>query len=105
MRVRPRKREATLYSLFGLPPGSSPEQLHEAYLRLAWELHPDRNDGADAGFSALTAAWAVLRDRERRRQYDLQLQLAGGQCAVCKGTGYAWRGRVCLGCEGSGVAK
>jgi curved DNA-binding protein CbpA len=103
--VRPKKREATLYSLFGLPPGSTAEELHEAYLKLAFTLHPDRNGGADAGFSALTAAWAVLKDKARRRQYDLQLKLAGGQCSQCEGTGYAWRGRACLPCEGTGVAK
>jgi DnaJ-class molecular chaperone len=85
-----------------MPPGSSPEQLHGRYLTLAFQLHPDRNDGVDSGFSALTAAWAVLKDAKRRKQYDLQLALAGDQCLVCQGTGYAWGSRLCAKCEGTG---
>lgn len=97
------KPQPTLYALLGARPGDPTEDIHKLYLNLAYQLHPDRNGGADAGFSALTQAWAVLRDRDRRRQYDLQLKLAGNQCAQCRGTGYAWRGRACLACEGTGA--
>ena len=105
MKVKPKTRPITLYQLLGVRPGDETEVIHKRYLDLAYTLHPDRNDGVDNGFSALTEAWSVLRDKARRRQYDLQLALAGGQCAACKGTGYAWRGRACLPCEGTGVAR
>ncbi len=105
MKIKPKPQpQPSLYQLLGMPPGSSPEQLHDRYLTLAFQLHPDRNGGADAGFSALTAAWAVLKDAQRRRQYDLQLALDGRNCVICKGTGYAWRGRACVKCEGTGRA-
>lgn len=97
-------KQPTLYQLLGMPPGSSPEQLHDRYLTLAFQLHPDRNGGADAGFSALTAAWAVLKDAKQRRRYDLQLALDGRNCPVCKGTGYVWGSRLCAKCEGMGRA-
>jgi hypothetical protein len=68
------------YELLGLEPGASTEAIKEAYREIARIYHPDSNfyDDiiADAGpddsavFKAITAAYQVLVNEEKRRAYD-----------------------------------
>lgn len=94
----------TLYAVLGMPPGLPTDALHQRYLELAFELHPDRN-GDEEKFKELTAAWAMLKDPARRRQYDAQLRLAGGQCKACLGAGLSWGTRPCRTCNGTGQER
>ncbi len=61
-----------LYSVLGLAPGASQEQIEAAYRRLARQYHPDINPAPEAvtRMQAINNAFAVLRDPERREQYD-----------------------------------
>ena len=45
--------------LLQVSPNASPEEIRDAYLRLATELHPDRG-GSDARLAALTEARDLL---------------------------------------------
>jgi curved DNA-binding protein CbpA len=70
------------YSLLGVHPSASKTTIHEAYKKLALELHPDRNKNqfATAAFQRLSAAWEILREDGRRREYDAWLfELGGGR--------------------------
>jgi DnaJ-class molecular chaperone len=52
---------------------ASSEQIKEAYRRLAFEYHPDRNTKdpqAAEKMKAINEAYAVLSNPEKRRQYD-----------------------------------
>lgn len=62
----------TLYDLFGLDAGCSPEQLRVAYRTMARRLHPDvaELDDGGAAMARLNEAWRVLSDPDRRRMYD-----------------------------------
>jgi len=75
---------ATHYELLGVAAGSAPEEIRLAYLRKARENHPDKLAGADpvrlrerqSAMVAINAAWFVLRDPDRRRLYDQELERA-----------------------------
>jgi curved DNA-binding protein len=60
------------YETLGVPRGASTEEIRGAYRRLARENHPDVSKDPDAGrrFSEIAEAYEVLRDPEKREQYD-----------------------------------
>jgi curved DNA-binding protein CbpA len=60
------------YEVMQISPNADPDTVHRVYRLLAQRLHPDnRETGNDAQFRALTAAYEVLCDPERRAQYDV----------------------------------
>lgn len=62
------------YKILGVSKSASPEEIKRAYRKLALKYHPDHNKGdvsAEARFKDLNEAYAVLRDPEKRKQYDL----------------------------------
>lgn len=62
------------YRILGVDKSASPEQIKKAYRKLALKYHPDHNEGdksAEAKFKDLNEAYAVLRDPEKKQQYDM----------------------------------
>ena len=62
------------YGILGVPPTATQDEIREAYRRLAFEWHPDRNphqrEQAHARFLDLGEAYAVLKDGRQRLDYD-----------------------------------
>lgn len=60
------------YQVLGVARDAASEEIKRAYRKLAQKLHPDRNKEADAAerFSKVSEAYEVLKDPEKRQQYD-----------------------------------
>ena len=66
-------RMVDLYAQLGVARGASEADIKKAYRKLAKELHPDRNKDnpkASERFSAVTRAYDILTDKDKRAQYD-----------------------------------
>lgn len=60
------------YEVLGVARGAGREEIQRAYRRLARRHHPDvsTEPGAEERFKEITAAYRVLADPKRRREYD-----------------------------------
>lgn len=62
-----------LYQALGVPRGASPDEIRSAFRERAKLYHPDvGSDADDARFRTLREAYDVLRDPQRRLQYDAE---------------------------------
>ena len=64
---------ADYYSVLGVARGAQDDEIKKAYRKLAMQYHPDRNGGsaeAEERFKAITEAYDVLRDPQKRAAYD-----------------------------------
>jgi len=62
-----------LYGILGVSRGADDREIKAAYRKLARKYHPDVNPGnpsAEQKFKELQAAYAILSDHDKRRQYD-----------------------------------
>lgn len=61
------------YQTLGIPRNADEATIKKAYRRLAKEFHPDRNadkPNASARFAAISAAYELLKDADKRARYD-----------------------------------
>ena len=61
------------YDILGIPKGASDGEIKKAFKKKAMEFHPDHNDNdpkAEDKFKKVNEAYAVLKDKDKRRQYD-----------------------------------
>ena len=64
---------ADLYETLGVARDATDDDIKKAYRKLAMQWHPDRNNGskeAEEQFKAITEAYDVLKDPQKRGAYD-----------------------------------
>ena len=62
------------YETLGVSKNATADEIKKAYRTLAFKYHPDRNQGnaeAEEKFKQISAAYDVLGDESKRRQYDM----------------------------------
>lgn len=65
--------ETDYYKILGIGKTASDTEIKKAYRKLAMKYHPDKTKGdknAEETFKKVSEAYAVLSDKEKRKQYD-----------------------------------
>ncbi len=58
------------YAILGVQKNASPEEIKQAFRKKAHEHHPDKGGGDDLKFKEVNEAYQVLKDPQKRQQYD-----------------------------------
>ena len=61
------------YSILGVKKEASAAEIKKAYRKLAMKYHPDHTKGdksAEEKFKKISEAYAVLSDKDKRKEYD-----------------------------------
>ena len=61
------------YEILGVQKSAAEDDIKKAYRKLALKYHPDRNPGnkaAEEQFKGINEAYAVLSDKDKRKEYD-----------------------------------
>eukprot|EP00929_Paragymnodinium_shiwhaense_P091839 TRINITY_DN51730_c0_g1_i1.p1 TRINITY_DN51730_c0_g1~~TRINITY_DN51730_c0_g1_i1.p1 ORF type:complete len:321 (+),score=73.88 TRINITY_DN51730_c0_g1_i1:72-1034(+) len=88
-------KATSYYEILGVARDASPEELKRTYRKLALALHPDKCplSGADEAFKRVATAFDVLRDPQRRSQYDL-LGASASNAGSSRGAGSSSRSHM-----------
>ena len=62
--------EKDYYKVLGVSSTATDKEITRAYRKLAKQYHPDTNPGSEDRFKEISAAYDVLGDPERRKEYD-----------------------------------
>ena len=63
------------FTVLGLKPGASDDDVKKAYRALAKKFHPDKNKeaGAEDKFKEIGGAYEVLKNKDRREVYEREI--------------------------------
>ena len=62
--------EKDYYKVLGVPSTATDKEITRAYRKLAKQYHPDANPGSEDRFKEISAAYDVLGDAAKRKEYD-----------------------------------
>jgi molecular chaperone DnaJ len=62
--------EKDYYKVLGVPQAATETEIRRAYRKLAKQNHPDANPGKEERFKEISAAYEVLSDPAKRKEYD-----------------------------------
>jgi molecular chaperone DnaJ len=62
--------EVDYYKVLGISEQATEKEITRAYRKLAKQFHPDANPGSEDRFKEISAAYDVLGDAQKRKEYD-----------------------------------
>ena len=62
--------ETDYYKVLGVSPEATEKEISRAYRKLAKQYHPDAHPGSEDRFKEISAAYDVLGDAQKRKEYD-----------------------------------
>ncbi|HWG74949.1 MAG TPA: molecular chaperone DnaJ [Acidimicrobiales bacterium] len=62
--------EKDFYSVLGVSDSAADKDIARAYRKLAKQYHPDANPGSEDKFKEISAAYDVIGDPDKRKEYD-----------------------------------
>src|SRR5665213_103629 len=62
--------ESDYYKVLGVSSEASEKEITRAYRKLAKQFHPDHNPGSEDRVKEISAAYDVLGDADKRKEYD-----------------------------------
>jgi curved DNA-binding protein CbpA len=68
------QREQDFYDVLGITITATVEEIKKAYLKLAFQYHPDRNQNSPSSterMGEINEAYAVISDPVKRKEYDI----------------------------------
>jgi len=84
------------YAVLGVARTASEDEIRRAYRKLAKKHHPDLNQGdarAEERFKAVSTAYDLLSDAEKRRRFDAgEIDANGAERAYARRPGGGWAG-------------
>jgi len=75
---------SNFYEILGVSETASQEDIKKNYRKLSLQYHPDRNHNSvesTTKFQNISAAYEIIGDENKRRQYDMQTKMQGGGMA------------------------
>lgn len=70
--------EKDYYAVLGVSQTATDKEITRAYRKLAKQYHPDANPGSEEKFKEISAAYDVLGDEGKRKEYDEIRRLGAG---------------------------
>ena len=93
--------EKDYYKVLGVPEKATEAELRRAYRKLAKQHHPDAHPGSEERFKEISAAYDVLGDPDKRKEYD-EVRRLGPMANPFAGAGAGAGGRPGAGGRGGG---
>lgn len=90
--------ETDYYKVLGVKPEATEKEITRAYRKLAKQYHPDAHPGSEDRFKEISAAYDVLGDADKRKEYD-EVRRLGAAGTGFGGTGYGSRGGFDFGVD------
>ncbi len=78
--------EKDYYKALGVSENASEAEIRRAYRKLAKQHHPDAHPGSEERFKEISAAYEVLSDKAKRKEYD-EVRRLGAMSGAFRGRG------------------